>query len=93
VLPVPSPHNSADVTTSGVYENSGIGVRIQSERVYENPRNPHLKLLVGHVVGVDDRPEVSEACTDDVRIIVVFYWSDVVTIHFTLPRPVEPGDT
>jgi hypothetical protein len=37
-LPVPSPHNSADVTTSGVYENSGIGVRIQSERVYENPR-------------------------------------------------------
>ena len=45
------------------------------------------------MVGVDDRPEVSEACTDDVGIIVVFYWSDVVTIHFTLPRPVDPGDT
>ena len=26
-----------------MYENSGIGVRIQSERVYENPRNPHLR--------------------------------------------------
>jgi hypothetical protein len=27
----------------GVYENSGIGVRIRSEWVYENPRNPHFR--------------------------------------------------
>ena len=28
-----------------MYENSGMGVRIQSERVYENPRNPHVVTL------------------------------------------------
>src|SRR5271167_3368640 len=27
----------------GVYENSGMGVRNQSERVYENLRNPHQR--------------------------------------------------
>ena len=34
------PHASASGLLTGVYENVGMGVRIRSERVYENDRNP-----------------------------------------------------
>lgn len=32
----------------GVYENPGTGVRIRSERVYENPRSRHVSLDGNH---------------------------------------------
>ncbi len=45
----PCPHLTAALSglLPSLYENSGIGVRIRSERVYENLRNPHAVAIVG----------------------------------------------
>ena len=55
------------LATSGVYENSGIGVRIQSERVYENPRNPQL----GHFKSRGDISRTSPRPKREFRAAVV----------------------
>jgi hypothetical protein len=42
VIGAPSLTQTSNDDLVGVYENSGMGVRIQSERVYENPRNRQM---------------------------------------------------